>query len=171
MPDADTSLPARDATDSTCEPQVGLTIGHCIDRATGEPCRDFDAEFRDFVPLEENVAVPQTIGFQGSPMFVLAIRVEDSDSPPEGRQPLVQLEVNLGTYFVGGYTARPDLVDDPNDASHKIAPQLYVITLLDEDAKGQQAVVNARVRGDAGEEWCSTALFEVGALITEPIPP
>ncbi len=171
MPDADTSLPARDATDSTCEPQAGLTIGHCIDRATGEPCRDFDAEFRDFVALEEDVPVPQIVGLQGSPMFVLALRVEYSDSPPGGRQPLVELEVNLGAYFVGGYTARPDLVEDPTDATHRFAPQLYVITLLDEEVNGQQAVVNAHVTADTGEEWCSTALFEVGALIKEPIPP
>tara|TARA_R110002073_G_scaffold257750_6_gene420715 strand:+ start:15996 stop:16442 length:447 start_codon:yes stop_codon:yes gene_type:complete len=148
-----------------------LSIGHCIDRATGEPCRDFDAEFRDFVALEEDVAVPQTIGFQGSPMFVLAIRVDDNDPSPGARQPLIQLEVNLGTDFVGGYTARPDLVEDPNDASHKIAPQLYVITLLGEDTNGEQAVVNVGVTTDTGEEWCATALFEVGALITEPIPP
>jgi len=122
------------------------------------------------VPLEEDVAVPQIVGLQGSPMFVFAIRVEHSGSPSGERQPLVQLEVNLGTDFVGGYTARPDLVDDPNDANHKFAPQLYVITFLDEDVNGQQAVVNAHATADNGEEWCSTALFEVGALITEPVP-
>ena len=163
----DAGQPRPDAAASDCASQANLQIGHCIDRDTGNPCRDFDSEQREFVPLGPGVVVPQIVGFQGSPMFVLAVRASDLEGSPEERSPLVQLEVSRGDFFIGGYTSRPDFIADPDSSIHRIAPQLYVVTLLSDEAIGNEAEVLAMVTAPSGTA-CAETTFMIGALVDEP---
>jgi hypothetical protein len=144
-----------------------LQIGHCIDRDTGNPCRDFDSEQREFVPLGPGVVVPQIVGFQGSPMFVLAVRISDLEESPDARSSMLQLEVSLGDDFIGGNTSRPDFVADPDSSIYQIAPQLYVVTLLSDEVIGSEAEVFAMVTAPSATA-CAEATFVIGALVDEP---
>lgn len=154
---------AVDAGPRPCAEQRPLIIGHCVDDATGNPCVNFDSEERRFVALSSSDTVQPIIGFQGAPMFVMAVRGQGI-LPGEDEAALVSVRIRNGDQEIGGYQARPLLI--PGDAAGEmIAPQLYVIVFLAEEAPGAVLDIRAEVADDAGGQWCAESSFVMGEII------
>ncbi len=77
------------------------------------------------------------------------------------------LEVSDGEAFVGGFMSRPALIEGETSGTLR-APQLYVVTFLDEEQLGQSLQVQADLVDQSGQSFCGKGEFEVGALIDAP---
>ncbi len=156
---------AGDAGPIPCSDFEPLIIGQCIDEATGAPCLDFVSTTRSWISLADTQVIPPIIGLQNSPMFVLSVSGagiapgEDSDAP------YVELVVTQGEEVVGGYAARPTVIDDPNEPGNILASQLYVVAFFAEDLAGQTVQVKAEVRDRIDRRWCTESSFQVGTLV------
>ena len=149
-------------TEVECEP---LTLGHCIDTATGQPCTDFAATTRTFVPLSENNLVQPIIGFQGSAMFVLGARAEKL-APGEGSEaPLFDVDVSFEGESLGGYQSRPALIPDTENQGWMLSPQMYVIAFYIEEYIGETLAVTMSATDRNGRIYCGSDTLVTGELI------
>jgi hypothetical protein len=151
-----------------CSELSPLTIGQCIDDDTGMPCLDFQAPSRSWLGIASQPVVPPIIGLQGSPMFVMSVSGLGIAPGMDSTAPYVQLEVTQGEELVGAYSARPLVIDDPDNPGNTLAPQLYVVAFLAEGMAGQTVQVKAQVLDLNDDEWCTEGSFEVGTLVATP---
>ena len=154
--------PANDGGSLSCDEMLPLTIGHCVDGMTDEPCVNFEAEMRNFVPVNAQTTVQPIIGFQGSPMFVLAVQGEGIAMGENEDAALVELNATVGDAQIGGYQSRPVLLEQGGNVT---APQLYVVIFAPEEITGQTVTVTASVSDRYDNSWCGSAEFTAGELI------
>ncbi len=119
MPDAGDDAAGIDAlvadvapTDAPAAPE--LEIGRCA-KPDGEDCFGdvADGRFQRYEPAAE---VPMVIGFQGSPMFVFAIRTDgvypgDPERPAGSESPLIEIDVLDEGRVVASYRDRVALTE------------------------------------------------------------
>lgn len=150
---------AADAAQAQCAP---LELGHCIDGATGEPCLDFEAADRQFVPLTGGETVQPIVGPQGSDMFVFAVRAPGIDPGTDENPPLVQLTCYDGELEQGGYQAWPLFFAD---GDKMVAPQLYTVIFNAAGFQGQTLRLVAEVVDPSDNRFCGEVSFVVGELL------
>ena len=121
-----------------------------------------------FVPLEAGTVVHPIIGLQGSPMFVLAVQAQDIAPGDDLDAPRVELRVNQGNQDVGGFSARPIIVESETTPGLMTAPRLFVVSFFADELLGEVLSVIAEVEDRNGNTWCSEGSFEVGELIDAP---
>ncbi len=164
-PDAD--LLAPDAAPLRCSEQLPLVIGHCIDEETGRPCVNFQSTARKFIPLSPGGVIAPIIGFQGSPMFVMAVQAEGITPGEELEAPFVEVRMTQDDQDIGGFTSRSALVSDPESPTLQTAMQLFVVSFFADEMPGLQVHVKAEVKDRLGMQWCGESDFEIGTIITE----
>lgn len=142
-----------------------LTIGHCVDTATGEPCLDFEAATRQFIPLTQGEVVRPIVGPQGSDMFVLAVRAANVDPGTETDPPKVDLRVFHGADELGGFLSWPIFYPDDSLADTFVAPQLFTVIFDSSSLEGETMEVTGEVQDPRGERFCGEASLVVGTLI------
>lgn len=161
-----------DAAPPDCSELAPLTLGQCIDDDTGSPCLDFQAANRRWISLEDEPLVHSIVGLQGSPMFVLSVSGAGIAPGMDSTSPYVELNVTEGTgdsqEMIGGFAARPSVIDDPNLPGNKLAPQLYVVSFFAEEKVGSTVQIRAQARDLNEDQWCSEASFQIGTLIESP---
>lgn len=163
--EVDASTP-RDA--STPGPVDGgaarLVLGRCV-KPSGEDCAGDTGDGR-FVPIDAESVVPIVIGFQGSPMFVLALEARgidpgDPDAPLGTDNPFVELQVfdDAGRQ-VAGYRDRAPLQPEPGGGvglSHFV-----VLELATSEVEGAALRADAWLRDRYGVEVAASARFVAG---------
>ena len=159
---------APDAAPPSCEERMPLAIGHCIEADTGDPCVSADSDMQLFVSLEEQSLVHPIIGLQGSPMFVMAVQAQGIAPGDDLDAPYVSVRVFDGEQDVGGYTARPVILESPSTPGLMTAPRLFVVSFFADELEGKELDVIAEVEDRFGQTWCSEDSFQVGALIDAP---
>ncbi len=162
---SDGGADSPDAALPTCEARMPLTIGHCVEADTGDPCVSGESEMQLFLPLDEVPVVHPIIGLQGSPMFVMAVQAEGIATGEDLDAPRVDLRVFDGEQDVGGFSSRPIVIESDGLVT---APRLFVVSFFAEDLLGKTLNVTAEVEDRNGQTWCSKDSFEVGALIDAP---
>ena len=157
-----------DAAPPACSPTA--EIGHCIDQATGEPCLEFDAAVRNFIPLGQGTVVQPIIGPQAAEMYVLAIRGLGIDPGTIEDPPRTDVVVLFAGEERGRFTSFPDFFPDPTSTGTMVAPQLFTVVFEAAALDGESVTVLGRVTnpGDDGEEFCAETTFVGGALIEPP---
>lgn len=158
----------EDAAPPTCEEQMPITIGHCVEADTGDPCVSAESEMQLFRSLEEARVVHPIIGLQGSPMFVMAVQAQGIAAGENLDAPRVNLRVFDGEQDVGGFSSRPLVIESDTTPGLVTAPRLFVVSFFADDLIGKTLDVIADVEDRNGQTWCSRDTFEVGALIDSP---
>jgi hypothetical protein len=162
---------SSDAAPPTCEERMPLTIGHCVEADTGDPCVSGESEMQLFRSLEDARIVHPIIGLQGSPMFVMAVQAEGIATGENSDAPRVDVRVFDGEQDVGGFSSNPIVIESATTPGLVTAPRLFVVSFFAEDLVGKTLDVTAEVKDRNDQTWCSKDSFEVGALIDAPAPP
>jgi hypothetical protein len=145
-----------------------ITIGHCVEADTGDPCVSAESEMQLFRSLEEERVVHPIIGLQGSPMFVMAVQAQGIAAGENLDAPRVNVRVFDGEQDVGGFSSRPLVIESETTPGLVTAPRLFVVSFFADDLLGKTLDVIADVEDRNGQMWCSRDTFEVGALIDAP---
>lgn len=167
-PMADASDRAADAA-AACADPIGLTIGRCVEQG-GMPCSSVTDTEPRFEAVGSGDSVPLVIGFQGAPMFALAVRATGIDpgmeSTPES-QPRIDAELfdaaeqNLSNYSVS--IPMPAVSGEADTYEW-----LYVFLAVagaGNELEGQPLTADLRVVDQANTTRCDTLAFTAGALI------
>ncbi|MCP4444217.1 MAG: hypothetical protein GY811_02580 [Myxococcales bacterium] len=160
-----------DAAPPSCEERMPLTIGHCIEADTGNPCVSAESEMQLFRSIEEQSVVYPIIGLQGSPMFVMAVQAQGIAPGNDLDAPEVEVRIYDGEQDVGGYEARPLVFESETTAGLMTAPRLFVVSFFADQLEGKELDVIGQVEDRNGQTWCSKGSFSVGALIDAPPTP
>ncbi len=156
----DASASASDASAIQCTQT--LEIGHCVDSATGEPCLDFEAPGRMFVPLTGTENVRPIVGPQGSDMFVFAVRAANIHPGTETDPPMVEIKVFYGDEERGGYLSWPIFFAE---GDKQTAPQLFTVIFDSPAIEGETMRVTGEVVDPSGNHFCGETSFVCGELI------
>lgn len=166
--DSDGGGDSPDAAPPSCEERMPLTIGHCVEADTGDPCVSAASEMQLFRSLEDAPIVHPIIGLQGSPMFVMAVQAEGIATGENLDAPRVDVRVFDGEQDVGGFSSRPLVIESETSPGLVTAPRLFVVSFFADELIGKSLDVTAEVEDRNGQTWCSEGSFEVGALIDAP---
>lgn len=157
-------LDESDAAVAACEPT--LKLGYCIDQATGEPCLDFQAENRQFVPLGPTEVVPAIVGPQGAEMYVLAVRAVGIDPGTIEDPPRANVVVYFDGEERGRFTSFPAFFPDDDAPGAMVAPQLFTVVFMAAELEGETLSADGIVENPGeGREFCGDATFVGGAVI------
>lgn len=159
---------STDAAPLSCDERMPLTIGHCIDGNTSAPCVSAESEMQEFHSIDTDPTIHPIIGLQGSPMFVMAVQGQGIAPGEDLDAPSVDVHIYDGEQDVGGYTARPLVVESTETPGLMTAPRLFVVSFFAEDLVGKTLEVTAEVEDRNGQLWCGESSFEVGPLIDAP---
>jgi hypothetical protein len=165
----DGAVPGADGSTAACTDTVGLAIGRCVEEGGG-PCSSVTDAQPHFEALATGGTVPLIVGFQGAPMFALAVRATGIDPGTEGDiggQPRVEAQLfdganqNLSNYSV-------TIPMTPVGAEADTYEWLYVFLALPgagNELEGQPLSAELRVEDSADTVRCDSLEFTADALL------